>query len=64
MRVVVNPDMCQGHTLCHMAAPDVFGLSDEDGHAEALVDVLPEHLIQSARKAVATCPEKAISLQE
>ena len=27
-RAIVNPDLCQGHTLCNFAAPDIFQLRD------------------------------------
>ena len=64
MRVVVDRQVCQGHTLCNMTAPDVFGLSDEDGHAEVLVDPLPESAVEVAQRAAAACPERAIALLE
>jgi len=35
VEVKVDPERCQGHTLCAMAAPDVFEPSDIDGHASA-----------------------------
>ena len=37
MRVVVNAEVCQGHTLCNMVAPDIFHLREEDGHAVVVV---------------------------
>jgi ferredoxin len=64
MQVHVDPDVCQGHTLCALAAPEIFHLREEDGHAyvtSAEVPVGQEDLI---RKAVATCPEGAISITE
>ena len=39
-RAVVDPELCQGHTLCNMAAPDIFQLREEDGHAYVVVDEL------------------------
>jgi ferredoxin len=33
MKVVIDADLCQGHTLCALSAPEVFGLGEEDGHA-------------------------------
>ena len=62
MRVVVDEHLCQGHTLCAMAAPAVFRLREEDGHAE--VDdapVAPEHE-DAARRAAQACPERAIAV--
>ena len=44
-RASSNAELCQGHTLCNMAAPDVFQLRDEDGHAYVVVDELtPEQV--------------------
>ncbi len=64
-RAIVNPDLCQGHTLCNFAAPDVFHLRDEDGHAFVAVDgeLTPEQL-EHARMAELGCPERAISIEE
>ena len=28
-KAIVNPEVCQGHTLCNFAAPEVFHLRDE-----------------------------------
>jgi ferredoxin len=64
-RAVVNADVCQGHTLCNFAAPDVFHLRDEDGHAYVAIegDLTPEQLEQ-ARQAELGCPERAITIVE
>jgi len=64
LRVHIDPDICQGHTLCHMAAPDIFLLRDEDGHSYVANPEVPPGQEQVVRKAVATCPEGAISLHE
>jgi ferredoxin len=64
VRVYVNPDLCQGHTLCSMAAPDVFHLREEDGHSYVAVTEFDEHVISAAKRAAATCPEQAIVVEE
>lgn len=64
MRVRVDEDICQGHTLCAMAAPDVFGLRDDDGHAYVLVTDFTPELIASAKRAALTCPEQAIVVED
>jgi ferredoxin len=33
MQVHIDPDVCQGHTLCALAAPGIFLLREDDGHA-------------------------------
>lgn len=64
MRVFVDPDVCQGHTLCHLAAPDLFLLREEDGHSYVVSEEVPPDREAAVRKAVATCPEGAIRLDE
>jgi ferredoxin len=63
-RVVVDPDLCQGHTLCNMAAPEIFHLREEDGHAFVVVDELTPEQVPLARKAELGCPERAITVEE
>ena len=64
MKVAVDPEKCQGHTLCAWAAPDVFRLGDVDGHAYVDdPDVAPEHE-HAVRKAALNCPEGAITISE
>lgn len=61
MKVRVDPDICQGHTLCAMTAPELFELSDIDGHAHAVSeDVTDSETL--AKEAARTCPEQAIIL--
>ena len=62
MQVRVLDDVCQGHTLCATTAPQVFGLSEEDGHAILLLDVIPPELENDARRAALGCPEQAIQI--
>jgi ferredoxin len=65
VKVRVDPDKCQGHTLCAMIAPDVFELDDIDGHSTAIIEGdIPAELQDKAREAVRSCPEQAISLAE
>lgn len=62
MRLWVDPDKCQGHTLCNLAAPDLVSLSENDGHGAAIDGPIPTERAEAARRAVAACPEQAISL--
>ena len=63
MKAIVQPSVCQGHTLCNMVAPEIFQLQDDDGHAFVVGDVVPEDQQAAARAAAATCPEGAIELE-
>jgi ferredoxin len=62
VKVRVDPEICQGHTLCAMTAPDLFALSDEDGHAHAISEDVPEGQEALAQEAARSCPEQAIIL--
>ena len=65
MKVHVDPERCQGHTLCAMIAPQVFQLDEIDGHSTAIIDgEIPADLQEKAREAVRSCPEQAISISE
>jgi ferredoxin len=64
MQVHIDPDVCQGHTLCALAAPEIFLLREEDGHAYVTSADVPSGQEDIVRKAVATCPEGAISITE
>jgi ferredoxin len=63
MRIKVDLDVCQGHGVCHMSAPEVFELSPEDGHSIVLVDPVPPELQDAAQLGVDSCPERAISAE-
>ncbi len=62
MRVTVDLGACQGHGVCHMSAPDVFELDDEDGHAIVQLDPVPAELEADAQLAADSCPERAITV--
>ena len=62
MKVRVDPEKCQGHTLCAMAAPDVFELSEIDGHASVPSEEVPAEQEEAVREAVRSCPEQAITI--
>jgi ferredoxin len=62
MRVTVDEDLCQGHTLCASQAPEVFLLREDDGHAYVEVEEVPVDLEERVERAVETCPERAIQI--
>ncbi|OBJ57607.1 ferredoxin [Mycobacterium asiaticum] len=64
MKVRVDSERCQGHTLCSMIAPDSFELSDLDGSASAVSEVVPEDQLDQVREAAQSCPEQAIILTD
>ncbi|MDT5012858.1 MAG: ferredoxin [Mycobacterium sp.] len=64
MKVSVDADRCQGHTLCKMIAPDSFELSDIDGSSSPISEDVPPDQHDAVREAVHSCPEQAISIEE
>ena len=62
MKVRVDPDRCQGHTICSMIAPSLFTLDDEDGPSTAIDGEVPADLESKAAEAIRSCPEQAISV--
>lgn len=63
MKVWVDRDKCQGHTLCAMIAPDSFELDDVDGHSTAINEIVPEDQQDAVREAAQSCPEQAIVIE-
>ena len=63
MKVWVDRDKCQGHTLCAMIAPDSFELDDVDGHASAVNEIVPDDQQDAVREAAQSCPEQAIVIE-
>ena len=60
MKVWVDPERCQGHTLCSMIALESFQLSDIDGSSSAIDEVVPPDRAGHVREAAQSCPEQAI----
>jgi ferredoxin len=63
MKVHVDPQRCQGHTLCAMIAPDMFTLSDLDGTSSAVCDAVPPDQEELVQEAARSCPEQAIAIE-
>jgi ferredoxin len=60
VRVRVDSERCQGHTLCAMIAPKVFQLDDIDGHSSVVGEDVPADQEEQVREAAHSCPEQAI----
>lgn len=60
MKVRIDPNLCQGHAMCALACPQLFQLSDEDGHAYVDDENVPAQFEEAVEQAVQSCPEGAI----
>ncbi|MGB8649823.1 MAG: ferredoxin [Mycobacteriales bacterium] len=61
-RLVVDRDLCQGHAMCEVEAPEVF-LVPKRGTVEVLQEMTPANET-AVRSAVRHCPTQALSLEE
>ena len=64
MKIRVDPQRCQGHTLCAMIAPNMFQLSDIDGSWSPVSEVVPPDQEGLVREGAHSCPEQAIHVEE
>jgi ferredoxin len=62
MRVAVDRSACCGYAVCTEICPQMFRLGDD---SIAVVDdpVVPEELQKTARMAVDSCPQSALSIE-
>jgi ferredoxin len=63
VKVSVDGQRCQGHTLCSMIAPDSFELDDVDGHASPVTELVAVDQEDLVKEAAHSCPEQAIVLE-
>lgn len=59
MKVKVEQDVCVGCGACQSICEDVFKINDA-GFAEAVVEEVPEELVDAATDALESCPVAAI----
>lgn len=64
VKIRVDSQRCQGHTLCAMIAPELFSLNDIDGSSSAICEDVPSGQEALAREAAQSCPEQAILIDE
>ncbi len=61
MKISVDQEKCQGHARCYSLAPDLFSI-DDYGQSSVVGDgTVPPGREESARLAIANCPERAVS---
>ena len=63
MRVRIDAELCQGHQMCAIRSPEVFG-SDDEGYGTVLIEGdVPAELEDSVRHAANACPERAVMVE-
>ncbi len=63
MRLALDAEACQGHGRCYSYSPELFD-ADDEGHSVLLVSDVSADQEAAARRAVESCPEEAIALDE
>jgi ferredoxin len=61
VRIVADSDRCEAFARCIDAAPDLFGINDEN-FVEVLDSSPAPDRLEAARKAVDSCPMRALSI--
>ena len=67
MKVVVDPDLCQGHSVCLGECPEVFDVVEtDDGYPQVkvLLEHPPEELRDTVQAAARFCPTHVITVVE
>jgi ferredoxin len=62
-RIEADLDLCQGHAMCELEAPDYFRVPKR-GQVEILDDEPPEDARKEIQQAVWACPTQALSIKE
>ena len=62
-RVGADLDLCQGHAMCELEAPDYFRVSKR-GKVEIIDAEPPEDAREEIERAVEMCPTRALFIEE
>ena len=62
-RIEVDPDLCQGHAMCELEAPDYFRVPKR-GTVEILDREPPDEARSEIDRAVEMCPTRALFIVE
>ena len=63
LKIEVDLDLCQGHAMCELEAPDYFKVPKR-GQVQILNDEAPEEDRAQVEQAVSACPTQALSIRE
>lgn len=62
-RVEVDADLCQGHAMCELEAPDVFKVPKR-GTVEITDPEPPDEMREDVERAAEMCPTQAIFIKD
>ena len=64
MRVEADLDLCQGHGMCAVEAPDVFALGKGDDQVQILQAEPDDTQRAAVQNAVRYCPATALAVHD
>jgi ferredoxin len=64
MKLIVDTAACREYANCVVESPEVFDLDDATGKVVALIVDPPAALHDDVRRAVASCPARALRIEE
>ena len=67
MKVIVDLELCQGHSVCVVEAPEIFQVVEQDlGYpvVQVMLENPPEALREKLERAARYCPNKVITIVE
>ena len=59
----LDEDLCQGHAMCELEAPDVFKVPKR-GVVEIVDSEPPDEMRDDVERAIEMCPTRALSITE
>jgi len=62
-RVEVDADLCQGHAMCELEAPNIFKVPKR-GTVEILDPEPPDEMREDVERAVEMCPTQALVIKD
>lgn len=63
MKIVVDRELCQGHAMCELEAPEIFS-TPKSGTVTVLIERPGAEHADAVRAAVQYCPTRALSIEE
>lgn len=63
MKIRIDHDACTGHGRCYTLAPALF-TADDEGNGQVIDELVPPEREADARRAVGSCPERAVLIED
>ena len=64
MKIIADIEACQGYANCVIEAPDVFDIDESSAKVIVLNATPTPDLVDDVRRAAASCPVKALTIEE